>query len=77
MDMVDWITKNEPDEDVDTVMSRPIKGWIGTILDFEYPCILMGDIRLFSNRSLLETVEEAILGQEVGLPLNKLYFQNH
>lgn len=77
MDMVDWIMKNEPDEDVDTVMSRPIKGWIGTILDFENPCILMGDIRLFSNRSLLETVEEAILSQEVGLPLNKLYFQNH
>lgn len=77
MDMVDWITKNEPDEDLDVVMSRPIKGWIGTILDFESPCILMGDTRLFSDRALLETLEEAILDQEVGLPLNKLYFENH
>lgn len=77
MDMVDWITKNEPNEDVDVVMSRPIKGWIGTILDFEFPCILMGDTRLFSDRPLLEMVEEAILSQSVGLPLNKLYIQNH
>lgn len=77
MDMVDWITKQEPNEDIDVVMSRPIKGWIGTILDFEFPCILMGDARLFSDRQLLETVEEAILDQSVGLPLNKLYFQNH
>lgn len=77
MDMVDWITKQEPNEDIDVVMSRPIKGWIGTILDFEFPCILMGDARLFSDRQLLETVEEAILDQSVGLPLNKLYFHNH
>ena len=76
MDMVDWITKNEPNEDVDAVMSRPIKGWIGTILDFEFPCILMGGTRLFSDRPLLEMIEEAILTQGVGLPLNKLYFQN-
>lgn len=77
LDMVDWITKNEPSEDIDAVMMRPIKGWIGMILDFEFPCILMGDSRLFSNRPLLEMVEEAILNQGVGLPLNKLYFQNH
>ena len=76
LDMIDWITKNEPDEDIDVVMSRPIKGWIGTILDFEFPCILMGDTRLFSDRLLLEMVEEAILSQSVGLPLNKLYIQN-
>jgi hypothetical protein len=75
MDMVDWITKNEPEEDIDVVMSRPIKGWIGKILDFENPCILMGDTRLFSDITLLEMVEEAILNQGVGLPLNKLYFQ--
>lgn len=77
MDMVDWITKNESSEDIDAIMSRPIKGWIGSILDFEFPCILMGDSRLFSDRTLLETLEEAILDQGVGLPLNKLYFQNH
>jgi hypothetical protein len=77
MDMVEWITNNEPNEDIDAVMSRPIKGWIGTILDFEFPCILMGGTRLFSDRPLLEMVEEAILSQSVGLPLNKLYFQNH
>lgn len=77
MDMVDWITKNEPDEDIDVVMSRPIKGWIGSILDFEFPCILMGDTRLFSDKPLLEMLEEAILNREFGLPLNKLYFQKH
>ena len=76
-DMIDWIAKNEPNEDIDAVMSRPIKGWIGTILDFEFPCILMGDTRLFSDKALLEMVEEAILSQDVGLPLNKLYIQNH
>ncbi len=76
LDMVDWITKNEPNEDIDVVMSRPIKGWTGMILDFEFPCILMGDTRLFSDRPLLEMVEEAILSQSVGLPLNKLYIQN-
>ena len=76
LDMIDWITKNEPGEDIDAVMSRPIKGWTGKILDFEFPCILMGDTRLFSDRSLLEMVEEAILSQSVGLPLNKLYIQN-
>ncbi len=76
LDMVDWITKSEPNEDIDVVMSRPIKGWTGTILDFEFPCILMGDTRLFSDRPLLEMVEEAILSQSVGLPLNKLYIQN-
>jgi hypothetical protein len=76
MDLVDWITKHEPDEDIDTVMSRPLKGWTGTILDFEFPCILMGDSRLFSDKALLETVEEAILDQSVGLPLNKLYIKN-
>jgi hypothetical protein len=76
LDMVDWITKNEPNEDIDVIMSRPIKGWTGTILDFEFPCILMGDTRLFSDRPLLEMVEEAILSQSVGLPLNKLYIQN-
>ncbi len=75
LDMVDWITKNEPNEDIDVVMSRPIKGWTGMILDFEFPCILMGDARLFSNRPLLDVVEEAILSQSVGLPLNKLYIQ--
>lgn len=77
MDMVDWITKNELNQDLDAVMSRPIKGWIGTILDFEFPCILMGDSRLFSNRKLLDDLEEAILSEGVGLPLNKLYFDNH
>ncbi len=77
MDMVDWITKNELNQDLDAVMSRPIKGWIGTILDFEFPCILMGDSRLFSNRKLLDDLEEAILDQGFGLPLNKLYFEHH
>jgi hypothetical protein len=75
LDMIDWITKHEPDEDIDVVMSRPIKGWVGTILDFEFPCILMGDTRLFSDRALLEMIEEAILSEGAGLPLNKLYFQ--
>ena len=75
MDMVDWITKNEPNEDIDVIMSRPIKGWIGTILDFEHPCILMGDSRLFFDNALLELVEESILSQSVGLPLNKLYIK--
>ncbi len=73
LDMVSWITKNEPNIDIDAALSRPIKGWIGAILDFEFPCILMGDSRLFSDRPLLELVEEAILSQNVGLPLNKLY----
>lgn len=77
LDMVDWITRAEPNEDIDVIMSRPIKGWIGSILDFEFPCILMGDTRLFSNKPLLDTIEEAILSQEVGLPLNTLYIQNH
>lgn len=77
LDMVDWITKNESTIDIDAAMSRPLKGWIGTILDFEFPCILMGDVRLFSDRPLLELVEEAILSQNAGLPLNKLYIQNH
>ena len=77
LDMVDWITKTESNVDIDAAMSRPIKGWTGTILDFEFPCILMGDARLFSDRPLLEAVEEAILSQNIGLPLNKLYIQNH
>jgi hypothetical protein len=35
----------------------------------------MGDTRLFSDGSLLEMIEEAILSEGAGLPLNKLYFQ--
>lgn len=77
LDMVDWITKNESNIDIDVAMSRPIKGWTGVILDFEFPCILMGDPRLFSDRPLLEMVEDAILNQNAGLPLNKLYIRNH
>jgi hypothetical protein len=75
LELVDWIIKNEPGADIDTVMTRPIKGWTGTILDFDFPCILMGDPRLFTDKPLLDMVEEAILSQGVGLPLNKLYFQ--
>jgi hypothetical protein len=74
-DMIDWISKKESIEDIDTVMHRPIKGWSGSILDFEFPCILMGDSRLFSNRILLDTVESAILNQNIGLPLNQLFLR--
>lgn len=37
----------------------------------------MGDPRLFTDKPLLGMVEEVILSQGVGLPLNKLYFQKH
>lgn len=73
LDMVDWISKNEAAEDIDAIMSRPIKGWTGSILDFDFPCILMGDSRLFSDETLLKTLEEAILDQNVGLPLNRMF----
>ncbi len=73
LDMVDWISKNETTEDIDAIMSRPIKGWTGTILDFEFPCILMGDSRLFSDKALLKSLEEAILDQNIGLPLNQIF----
>lgn len=73
LDMVDWISKNEADEDIDAIMSRPIKGWTGNILNFEFPCILMGDSRLFSDQTLLKSLEEAILDQNIGLPLNYLF----
>jgi hypothetical protein len=75
--MVDWISKNEADEDIDAIMSRPIKGWTGNILNFEFPCILMGDSRLFSDQTLLKSLEEAILDQNIGLPLNHLFISRN
>jgi hypothetical protein len=77
LDMVDWISKNEADEDIDAIMSRPIKGWTGNILNFEFPCILMGDSRLFSDQTLLKSLEEAILDQNIGLPLNHLFISRN
>lgn len=75
LDMIDWIASKESIEDVDAIMDRPIKGWLGSILDFKFPCVLMGDPRLFSDNELLQSVEDAILQQEIGLPLNRVFLE--
>lgn len=72
-DMIDWIVENESTIDMEDIYHRPIKGWIGKILDFEFPCILVEGSCVYWDKDLLIRVECLILKKEVGLPLNGLF----
>lgn len=75
--LYDHLYRVEDNVRYDDLYFRIIKGWRGSILDFGFPCIQLSDPRLFHEPELLEELEEFILEQGVGLPLNRLFMKRH
>jgi hypothetical protein len=74
--MVDWLMK-EHDLELEEAEWRPVKGWAGRILDFQFPCIFMADQRFITGNEieseLLLDLERSIVEQGIGLPLSSLF----
>jgi len=65
----------------DDAKFRPVMGWAGQILDFKFPCISMVDSRFMMCEgnipSFLIELEQSIIDQGIGLPLNSLFMRHY
>jgi hypothetical protein len=70
------LSELEPNTSRIEIDGRIIKGWIGKILDFQYPCVFIASMRFFEESEFLKEIEQSILVQEIGLPLSGLFIKH-